>query len=404
MLTANSSQEVELFSKDKLLSPIYWANFTAQDKIVINQGGTFSGKTYSIMMVLFTIAVMRPGYVITVTSNTVTKLKEDALRIAKDLVSKNPVLKSCIESYNSTDRVYTFTNGSIMEFKSFENDEQAKGGKRHILYICEATRIPFMTFFEANLRTTVRTFMDYNPTSTFWVHERVINNPLQYKSVKVIRSWHEHNPYISADQRDQIESIQDKDLYKVYARGLTGILKGVIYSNWKEVEEFPWMDDVVWYLDFGLSKKESADPTAGGRIKINPKGADLDFVIDEVVHGQAVAMSAIAEAFFATGYKTGQMVYCDHVPGNIRELRTLGISAVPAEKGPGSVLSGVIFLKQQKIGYTKRSEHIKEELKKYRWFEVDGILTNTPVDEHNHHMDGARYGIRTHCLRIGRAA
>lgn len=396
--------EVEIFNTEK--SPLYWANLTAKQKIVVNQGGTWSGKSYSILQVLFTIALIRPEYIITVISNTVTNLKADALRIAKDIVSKNRLIKAQLlpgpSGYNSTDRVYTFLNGSIIEFKSFTNEEEAKGGKRHILYINEATRIPYMTFFEADLRTSVRTFIDYNPTAQFWVHDRVINNKQEYPSVKVIRSWHIHNLYLTDEQRNRIERIKDPNLRKVYARGLTGKLKGTIYPNWEPVPDFPWRDGVVWYLDFGFSEKETADPTAGGRIAIAPKGLDFDFVADELIHSQAVPASVIAQIFYEAGYKSGQPCYCDHSNEMIRELRLHKISAFPAAKGPGSLLSGILFMRSKKIGYTDRSENIKEELKKYSFLEVQGIVTNTPIDEWNHQMDGIRYGAHTHSLRTGK--
>lgn len=396
-------KEVQLFKNEK--SPLYWANLTAQQKIVINQGGTSSGKTEAIMRVLFTIAIIRKGYVITVTTNTVPKLKEDALRIAKN-IAKVPEIKLFIKDYNSTDRTYTFNNDSIIEFKSFEDEEEAKGGKRHILYINEATRIPYAIFYQADLRTKVRTYMDYNPTASFWVHDKVINCPTgpkgkEFDSVKVIRSWHEHNPYLTDAEHARIERIGDKDLFKVYARGLTGKLRGTIYPNWVEVDNFPWTDGVIWYLDWGYSEKESADPTAGGRIAFKPAGSDLDFIADELLHARGLPVKEVVRIFKEAGYKTGQPCYCDHSPENIRELRLNGIAAFPAAKGPGSVIGGVLFMRGKKVGYTKRSENIREERKKYKFLEIEGIVTNTPIDEWNHQMDGIRYGCHTHSLVTG---
>jgi phage terminase large subunit len=397
-------KEVRLFKNEK--SPLYWANLTAKEKIIINQGGTSSGKTEAIIRVLFTIAIIRKGYVITVISNTITKLKEDALRIAKN-VAKIPEVKEFIKDYNSTDRVFTFHNDSLIEFKSFEDEEQAKGGKRHILYVSEATRIPYMIFYQADLRTKVRTFIDYNPTSTFWAHNKVINCPVddkgrkEFNSVKVIRSWHIHNPYLTDEEHDRLERIADKQLKKVYARGLTGMLSGTIYPGWVEVDNFPWSDGVIWYVDWGFSEKESADPVAAGRIAFKPKNSDLDFIADEIIYKQGVPASIIAKTMWASGYKTGQPCYCDHSPDDIRELRLAGIAAFPASKGPGSLTSGILFMRSKKVGYTKRSENIREERKNYKFLEIEGIVTNTPIDEWNHHMDGIRYGCRTHSLVTG---
>lgn len=392
------ASDIELFKEEK--SPLYWANLTASEKIIINQGGTSSGKTEALIRVMFTIAIIRPGYIITVISNTVTKLKEDALRIAKN-VARYHFIIPLVKEYNSTDRVYTFKNESIIEFKSFEDELQAMGGKRHILYVNEAPRISWMVFYQADLRTSVRTFMDYNPTAEFWVHNKVIKNKIEFPSVKVIRSWHEHNSYLSKEQHDRIERIQDPQLYKVYARGLTGILKGIIYPNWIEVETFTWTDGVIWYVDWGFSKKETADQTAAGRIVFKPQDIDLDYVADEIAYARGLPVAEVARLFKENGYKQGQPCYCDHSPENIRELRLLGIAAYPAAKGPGSLLSGVLFLRNKRVGYTKRSENINMERGKYKFLEIEGIITNQPIDEFNHHMDGIRYGTHTHSLRTG---
>lgn len=396
--------QIQLFKDEK--SPLYWANLTADKKIVINQGGTSSGKTEAIIRVLFTIAIIRNGYIITVISDTIPKLKEDALRIAK-IVSRYPEIKLFIKDYNSTDRIFTFKNESIIEFKSFEDEEAAKGGKRHILYISEATRVQYMVFYQADLRTKVRTFMDYNPTASFWAHDKVINCPVvngrkEFDSVKVIRSWHIHNPYLTDAEHDRLERIADKDLFKVYARGLTGKLRGTIYSNWAEVDEFPWTDGVIWYVDWGFSEKESADPTASGRIAFNPPDCEYDYVLDELCYARGLPPSELAKLIWAAGYKSGQPCYCDHSPEGIRELRVSGIHAFPFTKGPGSILAGVLFMRSKKIAYTRRSDNIRLETKKYTFLEIDGIVTNTPIDEFNHHMDGSRGACHTHALCTGK--
>jgi phage terminase large subunit len=390
--------EIKLFAEEK--SPLYWANLFAQEKIIVNQGGTSSGKTEAIIRVLFTVAILCPDYIITVISDTIPKLKEDALRIAKR-VAKLPEVRIFITDYNSTDRVFTFSNGSIIEFKSFEDEEAAKGGKRHVLYVVECTRITYGVFYQADLRTSVRTYVCYNPTAEYFIHDKVINNKEEFVSVKVIRSWHIHNPYLTKEQHDRIERIQDPQLFKVYARGLTGILTGTIYPGWLPVDEFTWTDGVLWYCDWGFSEKETADPTAFGRVAFHPKESEFDFVADELGHARGLPVSEVAKIFKEAGYKSGQPCYCDHSPENIRELRLHGIFAFPAAKGPGSVTSGILFMRNKKIAYTSRSENIKEELRKYKFMEIEGIVTNTPIDEWNHQMDGIRYACHTHSLRTG---
>lgn len=379
--------------------PLYWANLTAAEDIVVNQGGSWSGKTYSIMQVLFTIGCMQKNYIIDVVSNTVTKLKDDAMMIAIDIIQKEPLLTvggPYIKSYNATERSYHYHNGTKLSFKSFEDEEQAKGGKRHILYISEATRVKYKIFFEAQLRTLVRTFVDYNPTAQFYIHDKVINNMLEYPSVKVIRSWHIHNPFLPQQMRDRLERIQDKELWKVYARGLTGLLKGTVYTGWVKLDDFPWSDGVIWYFDWGYTN----DPTAGGKIKLNPPGLDLDYAVKEICYSPGIPPGVIKQLLDDHGYKDGQLVFCDHDIAMVRELRLLGIAAMPFIKGPGSILSGILFLKNKRVGYCP-SDNIDLELKNYRFVEIDDVLTNQPVDEYNHHMDGIRSSTHTNYLMTG---
>lgn len=385
------------------IHPLYWANLYASEKIVVNQGGTYSGKSECLIRVMFSYAINFPGIVITVATNTIPKLKEDALRIAKKVYEKNPKVRMFVKQYHATDRIFIFTNGSRIEFKSFENASAAHGEKRDILYLTEATRVSYDIFQQANLRTDVRVFLDYNPTSSFYVHKKILANKKEYPSVKVFRSWHEHNPYLDQEKHDEIERISDPVMHAVYARGITGILKGAIFSNWVQVDDFPYSDGVIWGTDWAFSKDKRADPTACTRIKRNPLDRpDLDYVIDQVCYGVGIDAHAVAQVQKQIGYKDGQPDYCDHATEQIYEKQLNGITgATLAIKGPGSILGGIFYMKRKKIGVTARSEAIWTEYNNYNFLEVEGIVTNTPIDEYNHAMDASRYAIYSDALIYG---
>ena len=108
------------------VAPLYYENYVCPTKVAINQGGTSSGKTYSIIQVLFTIAVEDAGCVITVVGQDIPNLKKGALRDAQTIVAKSPVLQSFIKSYNKSDRIYELKNGSIIEFSSYSDEQDAK--------------------------------------------------------------------------------------------------------------------------------------------------------------------------------------------------------------------------------------------------------------------------------------
>jgi phage terminase large subunit len=99
-------------------------------------------------------------------------------------------------------------------------------------------------------------FIDYNPNSTFWVHEQLLGRP----GVELIISDHRHNPFLSKVVSDKIEALKDIDLelWKVYARGATGKITGLILSNWFVVDDIPAEAKRVGIgLDFGFTNDET---------------------------------------------------------------------------------------------------------------------------------------------------
>jgi phage terminase large subunit len=89
---------------------LYNANYYADAHVIVNQGGTNSGKTYSILQSLFSIACTRKGQVITVVGQDIPNLKAGALRDALKIYSDSPQIASMVKSYNHSERLFQFRN------------------------------------------------------------------------------------------------------------------------------------------------------------------------------------------------------------------------------------------------------------------------------------------------------
>src|ERR1044072_4659362 len=124
-------------------STLFEINYLCTSHITINQGGTSSGKTYAIEQVLFTLAAQQAKQVITVVGQDIPNLKAGALRDALNIYQQSAPISQSIKSFNKTDRIFEFHNGSIIEFKSYENAQDAKSGKRDYLFVNEANGISF---------------------------------------------------------------------------------------------------------------------------------------------------------------------------------------------------------------------------------------------------------------------
>src|SRR6202012_5746783 len=212
-------------------SVLFFENYYSDAHIVINQGGSNSGKTHAILLSLFYIAYESPKQVITVAGQDIPNLKAGALRDALDIWESSNLFKASVRSYNKSERIFEFNNGSLIEFKSYSDAQDAKSGKRDYLFVNEANGISWSIYSELALRTRKRIYIDYNPNADFWVHEHLVGR----KDVQLIISDHRHNTFVDGDTRKKIESLNDIDeeRWKVYARGVTGKVSGLVLNNWQ---------------------------------------------------------------------------------------------------------------------------------------------------------------------------
>ncbi len=358
-------------------STLYEANLNATEDLIINQGGTSSGKTYSLMQMLFTLAISEKNRSILVVGQSIPNLKVGAITDAQNIVDSSPELQSTIKSYNKTDRLYEFHSGSTMQFKSFNDFQDAKSGKRDYTFFNEINGIPKPIFDEIHLRTRIRTWVDYNPNEEFYIHS-FIDKP----GVKFIRSWHEHNPFLSQKIRDKIEALKDIDeeLYKVYGRGMTGKIEGLVFRNWEQAKEIPEGADYIGSsLDFGFTN----DPTASADIY----KSDGELWIIEQLYQTGLTNPDIYNALA----KDNKYVGDSAEPKSIEELKRLGMRIEGAVKGKDSIKAGIDILKRYKLNLI--GTNLVKEFKAYKW-KVDRKTNqpiNEPVDFLNHLIDGIRY-------------
>ena len=364
-------------------SVIFERNYNSVAEVIVNQGGTSSGKTYSILQVLCLKAIEQPDQVISVVGQDVPNLKSGALRDMQSIVASSTDIQSWIKGYNASDRIFTFHNGSIIEFKSYQDSQDAKSGKRDYFFLNEANGISFEIYSELAMRTKKKVFVDYNPNARFWVHEKLIGK----EGTELIISDHRHNPFLPEIIRKKIEALRndDEELWKVYARGMTGKIEGLIYRNWGTIGMVPHEAQLIGMgMDFGFTN----DPTAC--VLVYRYNGEL--IIDELLYHKGYTNQDIGQFFTQAGInKTVPIIADSAEPKSIEELRRMGWRIEGANKGKDSILNGIDILKRFRFNVTKRSSNLIKELNAYKWKEKDGNATNVPIDSFNHGMDALRY-------------
>lgn len=364
-------------------SELYEINLNATEDIVVNQGGTYSGKTYSIDQVLLTKAIQEPNRVITIVGESIPNLKKGAMRDAETIIASSEVLQSLISSRNKSDRTITFSSGTIVEFTSYVTAQDAHSGKRDYLFINEAPGISWEIAEQLIDRTEIRTYIDYNPSIPFWAHEKLIR-PGVYgdKKVKVIISDHRHNPFLTKAQHDHIErkAKEDPEWGRVYARGKTGKIEGLVFKEWKPATEIPQGAKYIGSsLDFGFTN----DPTASADVYMS----NGELFIKETLYETGLTNPDIFEILD----KSNRYIADSAEPKSIEELKRLGLKVEASTKGKDSVKAGIDILKRYKLNLI--GVNLKREFMSYKWKEdrQTGLPLNEPVDFMNHLIDGIRY-------------
>ena len=381
--------------KEQKATVLFSENYNAAANIIVNQGGSNSGKTFSIMQVLYCRACETPQQVITVVGQDMPNIRSGVLRDALKIYRSSDILQRAVENYNKTDRVFEFHNGSIIEFKSYENGQDAKSGKRDYLFVNEANGINYDVFVELQLRTRAQVFIDFNPNHAFWVHDKLIGR----EGVQLIISDHRHNPFLSEKTRHTLESLRETDLerWRVYARGLTGKISGLVFNNWYICEKIPGDAKLIAAgLDFGFTNDET------GCLLVYKQDGEL--WVAEVLYETGLTNADISARLKEAGISKRTEIIADCAePKSIEELRRLEWYVVPAKKGADSIVNSIDILKRYRINITPGSANLRNELGRYKWkTDSSGKSLNIPIDRWNHLIDPLRY-VALNKLKINRS-
>lgn len=366
------------------VTPLFRANMEAKERVVVNQGGTSSGKTYSIMQVLFVMGIEQAGLIMTVVGQDIPNLKKGSYRDAKALLASSSALSLWYPTINESERIIRCINGSIIEFTSYQDEQDARNGKRDVAFFNEANGISYEIFWQIYMRTRLKVFIDYNPSARFWVHEKLLGKP----DVKLIISDHRKNQFLTQEQHDMIEHIDDDELWKVYARGRTGKITGLVYTNWDIVDDMPARESwkmMAYGLDWGFVN----DSTALVQVVL----AHGDLWLDELIYDVGMTNPQIATRMKENGITSRDDVIADSAEmKSIAELNGMGLHVIPCVKGAGSVNNGIDIVKRYRLHVTRRSRGLRKEMLNYKWkVNKDGEATNEPVDAFNHSLDAVRY-------------
>lgn len=388
---------------------IYKPFLTAQQPRQIIFGGASSGKSVFMAQraLIDTLANKRNYLIVRNVAKTIRQSTyNEILKIINDLEVTH------LFDINKTDMTITAASGYQIQFVGLDDVQKIKSitplkGVTTDLWIEEATEIDYDSYKEltkrlrgdSDFKGTKRITLTFNPImQTSWIYKEFFgnwdDNKTEYvdDNVRIIKTTYKDNAFLTQGDIDALENESDPYYYNVYTLGNWGVLGSVIFKNWEVRDltlEKKQFDNYKNGLDFGFS----SDPATITRSHYDKKHKTI-YITDEMYKTGLTNDLLADEIKDMIGYG---YIYCDSAePKSIQELKNLGISALPAEKGKDSVVYGIQWLQQQKIIIDHSCQHFKNEVQQYKWKEDgQGNAIRIPVDKNNHLLDALRYAYVT---------
>jgi phage terminase large subunit len=344
-------------------------------RFIINEGGSRSSKTYSLCQLMIIYCLQNNNKVVSVIRKTFPALRATVLRDFIEILKDIGLYKQ--EMHNKSEHIYTFANGSMVEFFSVDDEQKIRGRKRDIAWCNEANELYFDDFTQLNMRTESKLIFDYNPSdSASWLYELPAED-----SVK-IKSTYKDNPFLPESIKAQIEDLKrtDEALYQIYALGEKATSKSNIYSNWSFVAHRPAkFVKYVYGLDFGYNH-----PTALMRVYY----CDNDIYIEPVIYESYLTTTMLIEKLGTLGIEQTVTILADYSrPEIIQEMNIAGYDVQNANK---VVKKGIDNLKTFGV-ICQDDKAVKREYENYKWKKIGDFITDEPVKLFDDAMDAIRY-------------
>ncbi len=350
----------------EIRSNVVWDHLEqSKAKIVVEQGGTRSGKTYNILLwIIFSYCNNNTGKIITIARKSFPALRGTALRDFFEILKNNDLY---FEELHSKSNSEYRLNGNVVEFTSLDMPQKIRGRKRDFLFVNEANELHYEDWQQLIFRTTERIVIDYNPSEEFhWIYDKV----LPRDDVEFYVTTYKDNPFLGKALIKEIERLRDTDeqYWKVYGLGERGASRSLVFNH-IVCESIPETAKFVSYgLDFGYSNDSTA------LVATYIEGTNM--YVKEMLYRTGMTNQDIGNQFKRLQLDRRDEIFADSAePKSIEELHRMGFNVKPTFKGAINI--GIDMIRRYKLHVTKDSINMIKELRNYKYVEdKNGQVTN----------------------------
>jgi len=368
--------------KEIKTNKVYNHLVNAKKKIIVEQGGTRSGKTYNILLwLIFNYSINNKGKTVTIARKTFPSLRATVMRDFFEILREHNVYS---EQYHHKSTHEYFLNGNRYEFISLDQPTKIRGRKRDLLFVNEANELYYEDWQQLIFRTTDRIIIDYNPSEEYhWIYDKVLTRD----DVEFHQTTYKDNPFLSSNIVSEIERLKniDDNYWRVYGLGERGASRSLVF-NFQTIKQIPETARLIGRgLDFGYSNDSTA------LVETYIDGDDM--YVNELMYRTGMTNQDIARELQKLGLDRRDEIWCDSAePKSIEEIHRMGFNTKPTYKG--AIVIGIDMIRRYRLHATENSVNLIKELRNYKYIEdKNGQLTNKPIDAFNHAIDALRYSI-----------
>lgn len=361
---------------------------------IVLVGGSRSSKSYSIAQYLLLMKVMQENNKkILILRKSLPSLKRSTLEPLVSMMKTYKMYYS--ERHNKSEGLIRCYNQNTISYAGLDDPDKIKSTEYNYIWMEEADEFAWEDFIQLKLRMSGKKqehelnqmILSLNPSDDQgWVKRRLVD---EYDpDVHIIHSTYRDNPFLDDQYVKELEKLAsiDETYWNIYGLGQWGNAKGVVYSKFRVLSEYPHdFEDFAYGLDFGFN-----NPTA--LVSVGMK--DRELYIKEELYESGLTTADLVEKL-KTIIKPGSTIIADAAePDRIEEICRAGFDCRAADK---SVKNGIDAVKTFKLNIHAESANLQNEIKSYRW-KLNRL--ENPTDEvvkyNDHLMDAMRYVVKTY--------
>lgn len=373
------------------INPKYFDLFEDESRYLPLLGGRGSGKSHFVAQKIIKRCNEYPHRFL-----ALRKTNKSAKRSVYQLINDYNTKFHQKAERNKTELTFEYPNGSQIYCSGLDDPGKVKSieGITGIWWE-EAIEFEIHDFLELDpiLRGDhgcyLQHIFSFNPTDPYhWLRDLFYSGDNAYRNqANPIETTIDDNIFATKLDIQTLENLKgiDDQLYQVYRFGKWTELSNLIYSNWDIIDEFPLLDNVFYGMDFNFSEPYAI-------MECSAKATDI--YLRELYYERIDDPDEMLEEAKKAIPDKNAIIYADSSrPELIAHLKKWFPRIIGAEKGPGSVLNGIDFVKKYKLHILRSSLNLIKEIRSYKRRELKGHVIDEPAKFNDHLMDAMRYAI-----------